>query len=582
MRPSSPVNKVFYLHHHISSKAEVSIGVAMTASTSVRTDEVGRLAEEDQDSLLRGELLSERLRNMVDMDSFQELSSVQALADTLRRQAQEEQGRVLRARRMKALKVWGEKFTDFADKSMSFLNSFSGILQIATGIDSRFGPIAYGTVAVLLTVASNKKQQDELITTMLSKFTRLICRVERLGALESNNAKIRGLSLDIYVRMITLLRAAAQYYAQKTWGRILDSIFKPPKEYLQKKMTEVNEYVAELVQELILLEYSVVKETLSVTRESLATKEAEAEDNHRKMIKALTRAFGHSEGALTADNIHHECDMLYSKSLPRTSRSKPRELLEASLDMLHERRQYQEWQRRGSSCLLLLGGNNVRTVEPSRPSWLTRIASQFYLEAREAPNTRAVLCSLLTFDHRRRRTPDALLEVALKSILVQLLQGDQRLSRLHGEQICDVFGRAAVKRDSLAEPAVEGEDVNSVLWTLFEDVLLTTKGPTTLYIIVDGIDKLIDTQGTETPEDFFRHWFEILGNLELAKNGVLIKLLIICYPRRWPNLLHRGSSPEEKAKTLAELKEKLGRFAVRRAEDGMDRVLCDLEWAQPL
>ena len=490
------------------------------------------------------------------------------MTDRLLRRAQEQRSQVLKARQTRRYKGEGARLLDLADKSMKFLDSFSGILQIATGIDPRFGPIAYGSVAVLLRLASNKKRQDELITTMLNKFSRSISRLEAFGKLESSNPKVCELVIGIYMQMVTLLRATARYYAQASWGRVFESVTKPPTEYLQQRLIEVNESVADLTQELMLLQYTAVNDLLRQTR-------TQADDDHRRMIGDVTRAFGHSEGALTAANMQVECEKLYSNMFSeissfKTSRPKPRQLQQATWDMLAKRRQYQEWERHPSSCLLLLGGDNARGYDVSRPCWISPIAPRFYSAIREAANSRAIFCSLVTLDHWQHRTPVALLQVALKSMIWQLLNEDPSLSRLHSARVCSDYEKATVKNGSLSESNVGDDGIGKVLQTLlgnFRDVLLSIRGPLTLYIVLDGIDKL----EADLPTDLFRHLLDILDAPQLVENGVVIKVLAICFSRRWPNLPHTGP-------WWRELKKKLGQHG---RSEGMHRVFADLEWKQP-
>lgn len=81
----------------------------------------------------------------------------------------------------------GAGFQTTVAKTAEFIETFSGLAEIMKGADQHFGNIAYGTFAVLLSVAAHKQQREEEIEGALEELAIAFPRLKTLESLEPGN-----------------------------------------------------------------------------------------------------------------------------------------------------------------------------------------------------------------------------------------------------------------------------------------------------------------------------------------------------------------------------------------------------------
>lgn len=495
---------------------------------------------------------------------------VHDLATELSKQAQSERSSVMEARLQKFHKRSGANLVELAESSKKFLNSFRNIKDIAIGVDQQIGPLIYGTIAVIVTLGSNKQLQDDLTTEMLCKFDKLLSRLPNILYLEMDNEMIKSHVINIYVPMIALLGDSIRYYTQPSWRRVIQALTKPPTEYLQEKISEVTKRVADLIQELTIIQLEELKRLHR-------RKDSEEDDLHSANLKHVARVFGHSMDGLATEKMYSDCKALYGMRLkyPRTDhrspRPKPYILEHPTLQMLSQRQGYKQWREHPSSCLLLLGGENFRSYAPQQECWLSPLATELCSDIRSGGNSMVALCSLITLSHIHR--PTALVQLALKTIIMQLLEQDKRLCRQCHGHVAREYSRARNMRDWPSHPVLHS-DPSSEIWEmetntlsiLLNDVLSSIQELVSVYIVLDGVEKL----GEDRPTDLFRSLFDSLNWLGSEQPKPIVKILAFCFPQRWPSI--------QRSQSLAwELKGKLG---LHGQAQGMKHVFYDLEWKQ--
>lgn len=100
---------------------------------------------------------------------------------------------------------------NFADKFSQFLASFSGIVEIVKVADEQWGGLAYGTLSVLLIVAYNKKQKEEVIEKELDNLKETFPQFEALKDTYPVQ-NLEELVAIVYEDVIDFTRMAARYY----------------------------------------------------------------------------------------------------------------------------------------------------------------------------------------------------------------------------------------------------------------------------------------------------------------------------------------------------------------------------------
>ena len=530
------------------------------------TVEPGNSYEKDLSRILQRTLDKVTLGKIQNAD----FEYVHGIAHDLSKEARAKQGSVMEARVKKFYRRNGANLVKLADSSKKFLNSFQNINNIATGVDQQLGPLIYGLVAVVVTLGSNKQLQDDLIAEMLFKFDRWLSRLPEILRLEENNQKLTNQVIEIYAPIIDLLRETVHYYIQSTWRRVVQALTKPPTEYLQQRLSKVTESVADLMHELTVIQLADLKQLHK-------KKDLEEGDSHLASMKHVSQSFGQLIEGSFIEKMQRDCKSLYDMRLkfPRTchSRSRPRPCIleSATLEMLSHRQIFKDWEENPSSCLLLLGGNNFRRYAPQQECWLAPIASEFSSVLRSDSNNRVAFCSLIALDHIHQSAP--LEQLALKIIILQLLEQDKSLCRQCSAPVSRQYSLARGIGDSGAltvmhlDPSSNFRDPQTdTLFDILSDVLSSIQGLVTVYIVLDGVEKLGETCLT----DLFRSFFSVLSWLESTKSNVVVKIVALCFPQRWPCL--------KQSQSLSwELKGDLG---LHGQAQSMKRVFHDLEWTQ--
>lgn len=437
---------------------------------------------------------------------------INRLVESILSQAGQKKARLENMRRSSTRGKLQRNIQKLAIGTQEFIQEFSGIFDIIKGIDSRAGPIAYGTFSLLLAVAKNKQQHEDVITSTLEDLGRWLSRLRAIEKSEYDNDVILQFIIKIYIKVIGFGRDAVLYYGSSSSKRDFQAVARPTQSASEKQAGEIRSLIADLMQELLIIQHGRIRTIKSHL-------EREQQERHEQRIDNLERLFGVSSD-LRAKNMIQESnrrfDGMFSKGKPKAGFARKAPTLEQiSLDALSERSEYKSWMANSSSCLLLLEGENYDAYDTSpRLCWLSPVAVQFYQHFDELKNC-YILYHFIDEGARAFEGSETGVGVMLKSIVLQLLRENQDVCKKLLERIQQLS----------TPPAVDQE----ILFEILHHVLRTISKKKTIYIAVTGIENL----SSSPPITLFRR---LLGLIRSSDVLVTVKILVICRSGYWPNV----------------------------------------------
>lgn len=458
----------------------------------------------------------------IDADSLKNIyksdqAYVNRLVENILSQVERRRARLEDFRRSSTRRKLGTNIQKLATGTQEFVQEFSGIFDIIKGIDSRVGSIAYGTFSLLLMVAKNKQQHEDVITSTLEDLGRWLSRLRAIEKSEYDNDGTLQFILEIYIKVIDFGRDAVLYYGSSSSKRIFQAVARPAQSTSQKQAGEIRSLIADLMQELLIIQHGYIRTIKSHL-------EREKKEGHEQRVDNLERMFGVSSD-LCAKNMIQESnrrfDGMFSKGKPKAgfARKAP-QLEQISLDALSERSEYKSWMANSSSCLLLLEGENYDAYDTSpRLCWLSPVAVQFYQHLDELKN-----CYILY--HFIDEGTETGVDVMLKSIVLQLLRENRDVCKKLFDRIQHLS----------TPPAVEQGNLFEILY----HVLRTFSQEKTIYIAVAGVESMFSVRPT-------RLFGRLLSLIRSSDVLVTVKILVICRSGYWPNVGSKDRSDLQRA-----------------------------------
>jgi hypothetical protein len=464
----------------------------------------------------------------IDADSLKNIyksdhAYVNRLVENILSQAERRRARLEEIRRSSTRRKLGTNIQKLAARTQEFVQEFSGIFDIIKGIDSRAGSIAYGTFSLLLTVAKNKQQHEDVITSTLEDLGRWLSRLRAIEKSEYNNDAILQFVLKIYIKVIDFGRDAVLYYSSSSSKRVFQAVVRPAQSASEKQAGEIRSLIADLMQELLIIQHDHIR----IIKSHLERKQ---EQRHEQRVDNLERLFGVSSD-LCAKNMIQESnrrfDGMFSKGKPKAGfpRKVP-QLEQITLDALSERSEYKSWMANSSSCLLLLEGENYDVYDTSpRLCWLSPVAVQFYQHFDELKNC-YILYHFIDEGARGIEASETGVGVMLKSIVLQLLRENRDVCQKLFDGIQHLY----------TSPAAEQKN----LYKILHDVLRTFGQEKTIYIAVAGIESM----SSIPPTRLFGGLLRLITSSDVLAT---VKILMICRSGYWPNVGSKDRSDLQRA-----------------------------------
>ncbi|KAG7005473.1 hypothetical protein G7Y79_00019g046530 [Physcia stellaris] len=200
--------------------------------------------------------------------------------------------RDLKERSKGLIKRAGKSTEVFANNFASYLQAYSGIIEIMQGVDNQYGGVAYASLSLLLIVAVNKQRKEERIDSTLLDLQREFLRIGMLK--ESHSSRIIK---DI---------EATRYYSRSSYRRILEAITRPPSLEFDAKISEISKAMAEIQKEISALD----SQRLFEVQRSLDIVEGKVnivEKNVDNVKEQVDNVRGDLEGACTGLLVVQQC-----------------------------------------------------------------------------------------------------------------------------------------------------------------------------------------------------------------------------------------------------------------------------------
>ena len=461
------------------------------------------------------------------------------------------------------------RLSTFANRTMDFFETYSGISEIVRGIDNNFGPIAYGTFSIFLMVAKSKEVHRVLTQSILEELRKWLPRLETIRVGGTSHPRLMKFVFDIYIETVHFFRYATEFLCSARASRAWKLISRPPQHGLQKRLDMIKEKCKWLLEELAIRLYEQNDEmNRKLTRlEDFANENAElgkskTADDHsnqlRKVAKALNLPLDFD--AYVASMIT-DCESKAYQNLfefQRKDAFRPVRLQQIGLEALSQRPSYKAWMSATRSSLLLLGGENKDITIPQ--SWLSPVATKFVHFVQQSPKCKVVFHSINATRARRHcQNPENEILLAVKSILYQVLSKEIRLCQSFHEEISQTGSLPGT--DSISEDQIELQIYRWVglLSAVFSSSHLEAQ---TVFIVLDGVERL----SAPAPQTLFE---SVLQLLDECDKQATIKVLAICSAL--------GLGRIKNSKDERGLRYALGQGGNMQP---MERVSADLFWNQ--
>ena len=167
-----------------------------------------------------------------DLLSVSELSTLEQIVQEVLEDAKDQKGRWVKNRSKASTHV-----QKFATSFSSFLQSYSGIVEVVKGADQQYGGLAYGTLSMFLIVrghlvfplkiaknrrqiAVNKSRQEAVIEDTMSTLRSNLPRMRASREIYPSS-EVVFLVAEVYTEVMHFLRESVKYYQRSGWCTIL-------------------------------------------------------------------------------------------------------------------------------------------------------------------------------------------------------------------------------------------------------------------------------------------------------------------------------------------------------------------------
>lgn len=447
------------------------------------------------------------------------------------------------------------KVLTFMEDAHSFLQVFTGVMDITKGIDPHTGSMAYGMVSVLVTLGKNMHLHEELAGKALQLAEKWLGRIKRIHDsqpdIENDEGLLEGMS-DVYDATLELIASATGHYSRSLPKRILFGIRKPPQFHMQPVLDKFQEAVAEFMVEHQISQASRLK-TL-VQRQS--------QDRKNSRMQALREWLGLE--ANTGDAREQMILEFRHETAPSELRKSPKFKIatRADFSLLRERESYRKWNESRESALFLMSGKNLRYDPTEKFCWLSPLAVEFLDSLPDSTTSAFISTPLLKRELSFQGSRETLV---LKVLLYQLLSQKTALY----DRLLDTT-ELYNKVQRIGKSSANG-DTADLIFEAIQMLFRQLPSNSWVYIILDGA-VLGQDRYSDNSWGLLQHFAQLVCDLDLKAT---IKCLCIADSRWWTALEDQCTG------TAKETARKLG-TALNLSPRQHARLFLELNWKQEI
>lgn len=393
----------------------------------------------------------------------------------------------------KAATVFQTSMTTFS----RFLESFSGIVEIAKAADQQYGGLAYGTLSVMLCVFVHKTQREEALDEGFEELNVAFPRLQTVQSLrrkdveyaEDSFKRLEKLILTAFSLVVQFAKEAAVYYKHRS--RRIKDIFRTQQAKdkiladIRRTLNEVrNEGDILMLARLTSLQLKVDEMSISVERIHVQSNKAgfqltRAQTSYdTRHLADLREILGVREQSVHTDLAKYKA--LLTAAFFKGQHSKHCHARKVSMELLRADDDFDTWWKSPKSRLLLAGGVNFDDDHTSGSlNWLSYGAVLAVEELRRQKRNVAFFLAQtgLTVNRRKRCSSREI----IATLVYQIAEMHDDLLRSKVDKLKAAVKSPAWRLNSNAFMA-EMQDV-------LRDVFSAFPSGEEIYIVIDRLDQ---------------------------------------------------------------------------------------------
>ncbi|KAJ4361862.1 hypothetical protein N0V83_010803 [Neocucurbitaria cava] len=417
-----------------------------------------------------------------------------AQLDRLRHQVDTELGNagksrmVLKDRRGRGMHKVSANVQGFLSDFSTFLDNYSGIVEIVKSADSQFGGLAWGTLSIFLSVAVVKQEREDEINRAILEFTRHCPRLKILKDIYPDEDLQRHIA-EMYTTIIQFARSATVFYQRSSIRRIVSS--SNPKDKVNETIHDIQTGLVNirldceaLMQQRM---YQLSKQAEDLKEQLGKVNKALERSDRNRNVKQMARLrdrlqvpFGFSSTSITSYKA-----MLDSAIFQQRSRGGQYATFLTG-NKLKEEAIFSQWLNDVHAGILFLSGKNAAWVNQTTLNWLSQAPVLLVEQFKEEENNFAyVFCQTQSILGKAQKP---LIKSVFAHLALQLFE--QRPKDHIDSDIEQIVSDDSWNGDNEYDALQAGT-------TLVEQALRTFSCDETVYLVIDRIDQCQWTHITE-------------------------------------------------------------------------------------
>ncbi|KAL8702462.1 MAG: hypothetical protein Q9201_004367 [Fulgogasparrea decipioides] len=418
------------------------------------------------------------------------------------------------------LAKWSITLQKFISTTAEWMKAYSGLNDVAKGVDNQYGGLVTGALSVLLQIVENKEGRESAITSIFEELTMSWLseagRLSLYSAAYPNSPRMEAFIADVY--LVTDKCPMTEKALTIVPARFWQAIRRPPKLGIDLKAAEIKKAIFEVVSEgnaLLVKDYAAQKKIWQEDRAQ----------QRKDQIAYMTRELGISQELADPDRMIAQCKRLHANAFEKAVRRKgTKQLQQISLGLLKDLYLYKPSEETTESSALVLSGSNYDLYETGRYlCWLSPVTTEIaelYQSRQESGSTSKVLFHSPCRDEASRfGTRKEPFNVCLSRFIIQILLWDDKYFSQNRQKIEDDIRHGNLQRIKTLQTLLEG-------WHGSDEVC----------VIIDRLDGIAPLDGdSDTDED------EVSGLLEailevVSAASCKIRLIVTVDASGWPQV----------------------------------------------
>ncbi|KAL8741197.1 MAG: hypothetical protein Q9184_008414, partial [Pyrenodesmia sp. 2 TL-2023] len=160
---------------------------------------------------------SEKLLNIVEVSQDSEALE-KLMNDTVAEKDKRKTKLDERRKNRPPLAKFGNTLQRFTHTWSQFMKVYAGLNEVAKGVDSQYGALATGALAVLLQIGENKEGREKAITSIFEELTESWLgdagRLKLYSNAHPDSTRLEDFVANVYLGVAELAIESAEYYAR--------------------------------------------------------------------------------------------------------------------------------------------------------------------------------------------------------------------------------------------------------------------------------------------------------------------------------------------------------------------------------